>query len=450
VRERRSGASAYDITYTYDTVGNRLTAVESGVTTTYSYDEANQLSYDYTPTLRTTYSYDANGNTTLVNAGGGVTTYCWDIENRMMVAELPSGGRTTATYDGDGKRRSYADSAGPRGFLWDGENIARETDGAGAAVAAYSYTPSVYGALLSQRRGGATSFHHYDALGSTMQLTDASQAATDSYLYRAFGEKSVLSGSSPNPFTWVGRLGYYWQPDTSDYWVRARVYGPARGRWVSRDEAPWLTSRLMYTPNSPFPPVDGHQGELDAGQYQVAYRRYDRVRGRSISEGAEHEGSNWYAYAANNPVGYIDPSGLQYCEGHVILRGRFVRNGKVRQEYRGVRCTWVDQCLYTWEETSEADCDCNAKGSYYQTSRMNGWFVCSSLRYYYLTDSPLGMSIPGVRGKFYYIGAWGNCQGHWIGVHLQMGGFHHCTCTCTKRVISRKRIGSAGSPVGSR
>jgi RHS repeat-associated protein len=259
VREQRSAANGYDVSYSYDALGNRLTAVESGVTTTYSYDEANQLSYDYTPTLRTTYSYDANGNTTLINAGGGVTTYCWDVENRMTRAELPTGGRTTATYDGDGKRRSYADSAGFRGFLWDGENIARETDGAGATVAAYSYAPSVYGALLSQRRGGATSFHHGacpersrgDVLGSTRQLTDASQSPTDSYLYRAFGEPTVLSGSSPNPFTWVGRLGYYWQPDTSDYWVRARVYQQSLGCFVGRDPVATEINRYCYPGSSP-------------------------------------------------------------------------------------------------------------------------------------------------------------------------------------------------------
>jgi RHS repeat-associated protein len=201
----------------------------------------------------------ANGNTTLINAGGGVTTYCWDVENRMTLAELASGGRTTATYDVDGKRRGYADSAGLSGFLWDGENIARETDGAGATVAACSCTPSVYGALFSQRRSGATSFHHGacpersrgDVLGSTMQLTDASQAATDSYLYRAFDEQSVLTGSSPNPFTWVGRVGYYRQPDTSDYWVGARVYQQSLGCFVGRDPVATEINRYCYPGSSP-------------------------------------------------------------------------------------------------------------------------------------------------------------------------------------------------------
>ncbi len=34
---------------------------------------------------------------------------------------------------------------------------------------------------------------------------------------------------------WVGGLGYYRQPDSSDYWLRARVYNQAIGRFVSRD-----------------------------------------------------------------------------------------------------------------------------------------------------------------------------------------------------------------------
>jgi hypothetical protein len=56
----------------------------------------------------------------------------------------------------------------------------------------------------------------WDANGSTDRLTDSAQSALVSYLYRAFGEQSVLSGSATNPFTWVGRLGYYRQVDTSD------------------------------------------------------------------------------------------------------------------------------------------------------------------------------------------------------------------------------------------
>ena len=42
-REQRSGDNAYDITYTYDPVGDRLTKLAADATTTYTYDAANEL-----------------------------------------------------------------------------------------------------------------------------------------------------------------------------------------------------------------------------------------------------------------------------------------------------------------------------------------------------------------------------------------------------------------------
>ena len=111
-REQRSGSvqERYDVTYTYDEVGNRLTKVEGRYPTTYSYDGANQLGTETYRRDTTTYSYDANGNTQVINAAGSLTTNTWDIENHLTVVQLPAGTRTTATYDGDGKRRRYEDN----------------------------------------------------------------------------------------------------------------------------------------------------------------------------------------------------------------------------------------------------------------------------------------------------------------------------------------------------
>jgi YD repeat-containing protein len=129
-REQRSGTNLYDASYSYDPVGNRLTKIEGGVITTSSYDVANELSVENAGGTLTTYSYDANGNTAVINAGGSLTTNAWDIENRLTVVQMPAGTLTTATYDGDGKRRRYQDNQDAllRNFLWDGENIARQTD----------------------------------------------------------------------------------------------------------------------------------------------------------------------------------------------------------------------------------------------------------------------------------------------------------------------------------
>jgi RHS repeat-associated protein len=235
-----------------------LANLEGGATTTSTYDDADELTVEYTPSARTTYTYDANGNTAAINAAGSRTTYSWDIENHNTVVQLPGGTRNTMTYDGDGKRRRIQDSDGLRNTVWDGENILVETDSGNSTLARYTLAPEVYGSLVSQRRSGATSFHHYDALGSTDRVTDSGQNTLVSYLYRAFGEQAVLSGSSASRFTWVGRLGYYRQADTSDYWVRARIEEPTGGRWRSRDRASLLlgTHRYVYAHGRPMNAVD--------------------------------------------------------------------------------------------------------------------------------------------------------------------------------------------------
>jgi RHS repeat-associated protein len=256
-REQRSGDNAYDTTFTYDGVGNRLTQVSSGATTTYSYDVANELLTSEDASGVTTFSYDASGNTTgEIRANGDLVTYTWDIENHLTKIELPASVVNTVTLDGDGKRRTIEDSDGLRNIIWDAENILAEVDSGGSTVAQYTLAPEVYGSLVSQRRSGATSFHHFDALGSTNKLTDADEATLIEYLYRAFGGQTVLSGSSANRFTWVGRLGYYRQPDPDDYWVRARIPQPRTGRWLTTDPARLGINLYAMSGNSPLVLVD--------------------------------------------------------------------------------------------------------------------------------------------------------------------------------------------------
>jgi len=60
--EHRSGVTSYNITYTYDSVGNRLSVINGGARTTSSYDIANELKKNQSVGGVTTYTYDANGN----------------------------------------------------------------------------------------------------------------------------------------------------------------------------------------------------------------------------------------------------------------------------------------------------------------------------------------------------------------------------------------------------
>ena len=57
------------------------------------------------------------------------------------------------------------------------------------------------------------------------------------YAYTAWGEAlaALTSETVFSAFRWVGQLGYYFDQESDNYYVRARRYGPAIGRWLSQD-----------------------------------------------------------------------------------------------------------------------------------------------------------------------------------------------------------------------
>src|SRR3990172_2030038 len=239
-REQRSGASAYDMAYTYDALGNRLLKEAPGAGTTSTYDLASQLRTSQDSSGVTTYAYDLAGNLTLVQEPSGQrTTRVWDDQNRQTSVLSPGGAITTCTYRFDGLRASKEDSAGTRKHLWDFQNYLAETDEDNELQAVYTNEPQEYGNLISQYRRGpmiwVPSYYHYDALGSTRSLTDESGDATDTYLQDAWGNQVAISGSTANPFRWVGQVGYYYDDLLATFYIRARVYDPTTGRWLSQD-----------------------------------------------------------------------------------------------------------------------------------------------------------------------------------------------------------------------
>jgi len=122
-------------------------------------------------------------------------------------------------------------------YLWDMEsdNVLMESDEAGVTTAVYTHEPEQYGKLISQHRDGETSFYHFDGQGATRALTNPSQNVTDTYVYDAWGDEVDRTGATENPFQWIGGVGYYRDPETATYYIRARAYAPTIARWLSRD-----------------------------------------------------------------------------------------------------------------------------------------------------------------------------------------------------------------------
>ena len=288
--EKRSGTGAFSTTYTYDDVGNRTVQQKGGALTSYTYDAANQLVTSVSATGMTTYTYDQAGNLTLVHAPGNVrTSYSWDDENRNTKLIIPGGAITTMAYRHDGLRVRKQTAAGTTKFIYDGQNYLLETDGSDTINRVLTSEPMGYGNLVSQRvKSGAVwtpYYHHYDALGSTRQMTGSAGSIVNSYAYTAWGEAiaALTSESIANFFRWVGMLGYFFDDEADTCYVRARHYDPGTGRWLSQDP-------LFY-------PV--------------------------AARGAMGLEWNLLSYARENPVTGVDPRGELYTLGrpHPVITG---------------------------------------------------------------------------------------------------------------------------------
>lgn len=77
-----------------------------------------------------------------------------------------------------------------------------------------------------------TSYSVYDGQGNVRQLTNAAGVVTDTYDYDAFGNLINHTGTTPNVYLFRGER---FDPDVGMYYMRARWYNPATGRFMSRD-----------------------------------------------------------------------------------------------------------------------------------------------------------------------------------------------------------------------
>ncbi|MHB8857268.1 MAG: DUF7948 domain-containing protein [Bellilinea sp.] len=250
---RRDGSNAvtYQAGFTYDAVGNRLTQTVDGVATQYTYNELDQL---LTAGVAQ-YRYDGRGNLAQVTNGTDVTQYAYDAADRLSSVTLPDGTAVAYTYDAVGRRVRQSVAAQVTYYLWDEispyGDVVLETDGSGSTLASYVLGVTE---LLSQKRGGATSYYLHDGQGSTRTLTDDSGAVTDTYAYTAFGERYAQTGTTANAYQYTGQQ---FDSLTGLYSLRVRNYDSETGRFLTRDLAsvflddPIELNRYLYVHNSP-------------------------------------------------------------------------------------------------------------------------------------------------------------------------------------------------------
>jgi hypothetical protein len=184
-----------------------------------------------------------------------------------------------------------AESTGVKKFVWDEQNYLAETDSANDTQVVYTNEPRRYGNLVSQRRltSGVWTphWHHFDAIGSTRELTTSGQVVSDTRLYDAWGTQVASSGIVGTTLAYIGVLEYVADSDSDLLYARARFFRCVNARWLSVDPIDLALSRLD---------PDGRSDELASAT--------------SIERQKAPKGPHTYVYVGNNPISRTDPSGL--------------------------------------------------------------------------------------------------------------------------------------------
>lgn len=217
-----------------------------------------------------------NGESIVYNTAGNPTTYRGanlDWYGRELTSYTKGNNTLSFTYDADGLRATKKVNGVTSQYKYDDEHVTYERrgttdiyywyDGNGHLFAIRCYfadgtnvlyyaTTNLRGDVLGLYTGGGDQqvWYEYDAWGNTT-ITDTSTSGIGSI----------------NPIRY---RGYYYDNETGFYYVSSRYYDPVTGQWISPE------------PN-------------------VYYCEFD--------EGAGLLGYNVYAYCANNPVNFYDPTG---------------------------------------------------------------------------------------------------------------------------------------------
>ncbi|MBI3867394.1 MAG: hypothetical protein HY299_02600 [Verrucomicrobia bacterium] len=268
---QQAGAQSPDLhTFGYDAANQLLSAtVTNGghllSTFAYSYDTAANRLTEQVGTSNYTATYNALNEIQTTTTPGTTRTNEWDAEDRLAVVTVGSQ-RTEFTYDGLSRRVGIrqlvnGSEVSFRRFVWCGGEICEERDAAGAVTKRF-FPQGVQITTLNPQPLTLNYYYTRDHLGSIRELTDSSGNVRARYAYDPYGRRTKLTGDMETDF---GFAGMFWSTEASLSLALYRAYDPEVGRWLSRDPLP----------------------------------------------GAEMlQGPNLYPYVLNDPVNYVDPSGL--------------------------------------------------------------------------------------------------------------------------------------------
>ena len=316
-------SGTFSDTLTYDLAGNVTRQVyghgaAASKTADYAYDNLYRITdFDLTGGVSEDFTYDRSGNIKTVASGGSTLTYKYSSDStpNRLDSTTGTGGQTYAynhngwmtarganalTYDYRGLTAGY----GSARYLMDPDRR-RVKKTVGTAVTYYVRGPGgnvlaeykgqslsakyVYAGSrrIARIAGDSASYYLADHLGSTRSLVDEAGSVTAAYDYWPYGKVLASSGSGSTHFRFTG-----------------------------------------------------HERDAESGLDYMLERSYAYDVGRFLRPDPmqdEYPGISPYAYAANNPLKYVDPDGrkLRFAPGTTKrFRGRFASTVKYLNQHK--------------------------------------------------------------------------------------------------------------------
>jgi RHS repeat-associated protein len=265
--QQASAQSPNLLTFGYDSVNQLLSATVTNAGNlvnifTYTYDPAGNRLTEQVGASNYTATYNGLNEIRTTTAPGATRTNEWDAEDRLVAVNVGNQ-RTEFTYDGLSRRAGIrqlvsGSEVSHRRFVWCGGEICEERDASGVVIK--RYFPQ--GMKVESGPAAGAFFYTRDHLGSIRELMDASGNVRARYAYDPYGRRIRLTGDVETDF---GFAGMFWSAEADLFLTHFRAYDAELGRWLSRDPLP--ASEML-------------------------------------------QGPNLYAYVVNDPVNYVDPSGL--------------------------------------------------------------------------------------------------------------------------------------------
>jgi RHS repeat-associated protein len=197
-------------------------------------------------------AYDKNGN---LNDDGD-NSHIYDAENRVTRStRIATGAQTDYQYDSANRRAKKQSNTTTTHYLWEGDRIIAEHNGAtGAVIADYVYAG---GRMIAREAGGAVRYFHHDRLSARM-ITDVNGNWVGTMSHQPFGEQLTETGEQDkHRFTTYER-----DDETGTDHAINRQYSPVTGRFMRPDPVsgsirnPQSLNRYSYVSNDPVNLID--------------------------------------------------------------------------------------------------------------------------------------------------------------------------------------------------